>query len=132
MNRTLYANNSGDKFYIGSFASGSSSNITISGVDASYFFDTFHSSGTDYDSSLNRTFKISDGTITVIIFLADNYTNMTYLVNSLNSMLIGSSIKVKAEKVDDTHFKLITTEAGIHITIDGVHKAEFFSSFISN
>lgn len=135
MNRTISAgavsgaNGYGDQFYISTFATGAASSITISGADASYFFDTLQATGTD--ASYNCAFTINDGTNTVTITLSRNYSNMVDLVSDMNIKLSNSQVSATVEKVDDSHFKVVTMTSGIHLTISGSNKEEFFSSFVS-
>ncbi len=133
VNRTLCAgaistaSGYGDEFYISTFATGSNSKVIISGTDAYYFFDTLQVNGTDEDKSLNREFTISDGTNTATMYLDQNYEDMESFVYYLNSILYMLQVKVTAEKVDSSHFKLVANELGIKITIGGQDKSDFFN-----
>ena len=128
-NRTLWASGSGDKFSIYAYGEGPTGKITITGKDASYFFDTLQATGTGEDHSKNRTFTIHDGTSTATIILKNSYTDMAKLVKYINSRLTTSQASVV--KIDETHFKLVTKIKGIHLIIGGANKTDFFSSFES-
>jgi hypothetical protein len=129
MNRTLWASGSGDKFSIGAFGVGPTGKITITGKDASYFFDTLEATGTNEDHSPNRTFTINDGTTIATIALDTSYTGISQLVSDINSMLTTS--QASAVKINETQFKLVTKTKGIHLTIGGTNRSDFFSSFES-
>ncbi|MFF2753484.1 Ig-like domain-containing protein [Psychrobacillus sp. NPDC058041] len=116
----------GDTFQIGTFNTGKSAFVQVSGPNWNEFFYTDRVTGSDEDTSKNRSFSISDGLKIAEINLNDNYYTMDQLVDSLNSQLTSANVKVEAIKKDDNHFILKATELNVNITVDGTDKNEFF------
>jgi hypothetical protein len=116
----------GDTFQIGTFNTGKSAIVQVSGPNWSDFFYTDRATGSDEDTSKNRSFSVSDGLSTAKISLGDNYYTMEQLVVSLNNQLITANVKVEAIKTDDNHFILKATELNVNIMVDGIDKNEFF------
>lgn len=128
MTRPIMAtgNYDNNQFYIGTFTTGSQANITLGGADWSYFFENNEANGTDLDTSKNKTFTVSDGTVTATIKLASNFATIDALVNHINNCLINTGVTAQAQKVNDTQFKITSTSPIGNIVIDGIDKANFF------
>lgn len=116
----------GDTFQIGTFNTGKSAFVQVSGPNWSDFFYTDRATGSDDDTSKNRSFSVSDGLNTAEICLDDNYYTIDHLIDSLNNQLVSANVKIEAIKKDDNHFSLIATELNVNITIDGTNKNELF------
>ncbi|MGO4889631.1 S-layer homology domain-containing protein [Anaerobacillus sp. MEB173] len=129
--RTLTAFGFDDTFTISSFATGSENQITLSGLDWEYFFETNVANGTDEDRSANRTFTISDGENTATILLEWNYQNIDGLVNAINNQLNNSAVTANVSKVDEATLKIETNDIGSAqiLALSGTDVAEFFSEF---
>ncbi len=61
------------------------------------------------------------------MYLGQNYEDIESLVIYLNSILNLLQVKITAEKVDSSHFKLVANELGIKIIIGGQDKSDFFN-----
>ncbi len=128
MNRTLWcASFSGDTFTLSTFYEGLQNRITISGNDASYFFNTLTAQGTDLDTSANRSFSVSDGIHTANITLNTDVATMDGLVSKINAALAANAVQATAVKTGDNTFKLV----GYDITVGGTDKDKLFSTFVS-
>ena len=129
---TVSASYDNDKLVISTFEPGASAFVQIGGSNWSdYYNNSEKIYGTGDDTSYNRTFTISDGTNTATIALEYSYTDMYELVSDIDYMLSQNHVSATAEKVDESHFKLIAKTSGIHLTIGGTNKADFFNSFVS-
>ncbi|MBY0217730.1 hypothetical protein, partial [Paenibacillus illinoisensis] len=117
-----------DTFFISTFKTGSSAAITLGGNDWSFFFQNNHWTGTDEDSTKNRTFVVSDGVNQASIVLRQKFTDMSNLVNYLNNQLQSASVSVTAEKVSESQFKLVSNSSNTDITITGNDKEQFFDN----
>lgn len=125
---TVSASYNNDKLVITTFEAGSNAFVQIGGSNWSDFYDNSDKIyGTNDDTQLNRTFTINDGTNTVTITLAYSYLDMSDLVSDIDYMLGQSQVSVTVEKVDENHFRLVAKIPGIHLTIGGVNKEDFFS-----
>ncbi|MDI2587689.1 hypothetical protein OR571_11330 [Psychrobacillus sp. NEAU-3TGS] len=113
-------------FNIMSSETGSSAKLTLLGADWSYFFEGSTATGTDVDTSKNRTFTIGDGTNTAIIQLTTKFGTIDDLVNRINSRLTNAGVKAKAEKIGTTQFKITSTSITGSIIIEGADKTDFF------
>jgi len=125
--RKVCAMGSGDTFVISTFQTGSAAQITLGGDNWNDFFANSQYSGIDEDKTENRHFSISDGTNSVDIVLDYDVLNMDGLVAEINTQ-IGTSVLVRAEQVDDNHFKMIPQSGAKTITINGVDKLQFFEN----
>ncbi|MGG4127164.1 S-layer homology domain-containing protein [Paenibacillus illinoisensis] len=117
-----------DTFFISTFKTGSSAAITLGGNDWSFFFQNNHWTGTDEDSTKNRTFVVSDGVNQASIVLRQKFTDMSNLVTYLNNQLQSASVSVTAEQVDASQFKLVSNSSNTDITITGNDKEQFFDN----
>ncbi|MBO7748158.1 S-layer homology domain-containing protein [Paenibacillus sp. MWE-103] len=126
--RTLAAMGFGDTFFVTTFATGSQASVTLGGgYDA--LFGSNHFSGTDEDTSKNRTFTVGDGAHTATIQLKRAYASIDAFVSDLNRQLQNATVAVQAIKLDAAHFKLSPTAANGSLAIDGADKAQFFDQF---
>lgn len=126
MNRTLYAVGLGDTFSISAFKTGADSSIRVEGTDWTYFFKQNTSTGTDYDTSKNRTFTVSDGNKTATIRFTDTFTDIDAMLHTINTQLTNANVLVTAEKIDDSHFSLIPNSPTVNLVVGGDHVDEFF------
>ncbi|WP_127537576.1 S-layer homology domain-containing protein [Paenibacillus illinoisensis] len=117
-----------DTFFISTFKTGSSAAITLGGNDWSFFFQNNHWTGTDEDSTKNRTFVVSDGVNQASIVLRQKFTDMSNLVTYLNNQLQSASVSVTAEQVNESQFKLVSNSSNTDITITGNDKEQFFDN----
>ncbi|MGG4480264.1 S-layer homology domain-containing protein [Paenibacillus illinoisensis] len=117
-----------DTFFISTFKTGSSAAITLGGNDWSFFFQNNHWTGTDEDSTKNRTFVVSDGVNQASIVLRQKFTDMSNLVTYLNNQLQSASVSVTAEQVSESQFKLVSNSSNTDITITGNDKEQFFDN----
>ncbi|WP_164763187.1 hypothetical protein, partial [Paenibacillus humicus] len=127
-NRTLGGMGFEDTFFITTFKTGSSASITLGGNDWSFFFQNNHYTGTDEDSSKNRTFTIGDGAATATIMLDWNYADMAALVSDLNNQLNAASVAAIAVKVNENQFKLVPSSSDKTITVSGRDKDVLFGN----
>ncbi|MCG7386688.1 hypothetical protein MH144_29160, partial [Paenibacillus sp. ACRRY] len=126
--RTVYGSGFEDTFFISTFKTGSSAAITLGGNDWSFFFQNNHWTGTDEDSTKNRTFVVSDGVNQASIVLRQKFTDMSNLVTYLNNQLQSASVSVTAEQVNESQFKLVSNSLNTDITITGNDKEQFFDN----
>lgn len=126
LNRTVSAMGFSDTFQISTFKTGYAASFTLEGADWGYFFDQSTARGTDEDKSKNRTFTISDGTNIATIQLTTKFSNIDTLINQMNTRLKNANVKVQAEKVNESQFKLTLTSSTGELLVDGINKADFF------
>jgi predicted ribosomally synthesized peptide with SipW-like signal peptide len=125
-NRTMASFGFGDTFSIATFKTGSNATITFGGKDWQYFFQNQSFSGSNNDTSNNRSFTISDGTHIASISLTSKYTNLDDLIGDLNGQLTNAQVSATASKVDVNHFQLVPSASGIPITVDGTNANDLF------
>lgn len=124
--RTIAAFGSSDTFQISTFQTGASSSFTLEGLNWNDFFEQSVAQGTDEDKSKNRTFTISDGTNIATIQLTTKFSTIDTLINQMNTRLKNANVKVQAEKVNESQFKLTLTSSTGELIVDGINKADFF------
>ncbi|MEO2207988.1 S-layer homology domain-containing protein [Paenibacillus pabuli] len=117
-----------DTFFISTFKTGSSAAITLGGNDWSFFFQNNHFTGTDEDSTKNRTFVVSDGVSQATVVLTQEFSNVDNLVSYLNNQLQSASVSVTAEKENENQFRLVPDNSNTEITITGTDKEQFFGN----
>ncbi|GED34861.1 hypothetical protein P9G84_16430 [Brevibacillus centrosporus] len=124
--RTMAGIGFDDTFSVTRFQTGSSNVITVGGSDWDEFFDTNTATGSDTDTSQNRTFTISDGTKTATINLEWKLDGMDDLVDTINDELTSAGVLATAVKESASTFKIVAKKANITITTGGADSNDFF------
>ena len=126
MDRTVMSFGVNGTFSISSSKTGADSSIMLDGNDWTYFFEQNTSTGTDQDTSKNRTFTVSDGMKTVTIKFTSKFSDLTMMLSNMNGQLNRAGILAISEKIDDTHFRIKSISPATAIVIDGINKDDFF------
>jgi len=124
--RTMAGIGFDDTFSVTRFQTGSSNVITVGGADWDEFFETNTATGSDTDTSQNRTFTVSDGTKTATITLEWKLDGMDDLIDTINDELSSAGVLATAVKESASTFKIVAKKASITITTSGADSNLFF------
>ncbi|WP_172255115.1 hypothetical protein [Saccharibacillus deserti] len=139
MNRTMWAADwtAGNTFVLGSYKSGSASNLTLSG-NWQALFDTNTSTGIEAIAR-SRSFTVSSGVKTVTITLNRTFADpdgagpldeLDAIVTYINQRFASSGLTdAKAIRAGQA-FEIQLPKSYAALTVDGVNKDEFFTEFV--